>query len=100
MRITFSARNGASQHAVACVMGSLNVLRGNRLPEAGPAGARFKFGLRTEQRVIATNASVEPFIVQVPILSAEGHFSIGVTRDVKGIFGELLLPFRIGLHYL
>src|SRR5277367_2410950 len=83
MRIAFSTRYRSPNHAIAQVSGAANVLRRDRLPEARPAGSGIKLRLRVEQRVVAADAAVQTFVVQLPILSRIRDFGISVTRYVE-----------------
>src|SRR4051812_37286125 len=99
MRIAQRAGYGGPLHTKTGVVDVANVLRCNRLPEAGPARSRFKLRLRTEQRVVAADAAVKTFVVQVPIFPAEGELRIRMARDIERICRKLLTPLLVTLHH-
>ena len=76
----------------------LDILFGERRPKAGPASARLIFSLRAEESRVAADATEEALLVQIPILPGEGEFRVGVARNVKSIWRQLLPPFLFRLH--
>src|SRR4051794_1767843 len=97
MRIAQRAGYGGPLHTKTGVVDVANVLRCNRLPEARPTRSRFKLRVRTEQRVVAADAAVKTFVVQVPIFPAEGELRVRMTSDVERIRRKLRTPFLITL---
>ena len=91
------ARDGGAAHADAVVGGVMDILFGDWLPEAWPAGARVKFGLGTEERDVAADTTVNTVGVLFVGGAGVGAFSAGAAGDFIGDGGELLLPFLIGL---
>src|SRR5260370_35932509 len=59
-------------HAETVVSGNKNVFLRDWRPEAGPAGARFKFCVRGEKSVVAADAAIEPLrvIFEVGVLES------------------------------
>jgi len=72
----------------------------DRLRETWPAGARIKLGCGVEQRGITANATVETFVVQVPVLPRKRHLGAVMAGDIKHVGRKLLPPFAIALHDL
>src|ERR1035438_2941348 len=99
MRVAFRAGNRRSRHEITGVRYALNILRGDRIPEAGPPGSGVKLGLGAEQRIVTADAAVEAFFVQVPVFSGERHFGVGLAGDVESVRGELPAPLVVGLDH-
>ena len=74
MCVAQPAQNLNASHIERKVGVFAHILLGNRLPEAGPARARLEFGIRAEERRAAADATVESFIVIIPILAGKGAF--------------------------
>jgi len=96
--VAFCAGDGSADHTEARVAQLGDIFCRNGLPETGPSGAGIEFGSGIEQRVIATDAAVEAFVMQIPVLAGEGHFGVSVPRDVVSVGGELCTPLLRGLH--
>jgi hypothetical protein len=75
MSVTLTARNSSALHPQAHIAYLNDVLLRNGLPETRPTRARFKFGLRAENSVIATYATVNAVVVVIP-----GAAGIGALR--------------------
>src|SRR6266436_102717 len=71
MRVAFPAAHFGPAHAVARVAACFYILFRDGRPEAWPAGAGFKLGLRTEQRVPTAEAAIYAWIVKVVVLPAK-----------------------------
>src|ERR1700733_3080469 len=99
MGVALRAGNRCSCHEITGVRYGLNILRSDRIPEAGPPGSGVKLGLRAEQRIVTADAAVQAFFVQVPIFPAESHFGVGMAGDVESVRGELLAPLLVGLDH-
>src|SRR5208337_1451914 len=97
VRVALGAQHFVAGHTDAAVGLVLHVLLGDRLPEAGPAGAGVELGRRAEQRVLAADAAEDPLGVQVPVLAGEGALGAGEAGHVKLLGGELGAPFGVGL---
>lgn len=95
MRIALAASHLAAGTETV-VSHALDVLSGNRLPEAWPTGAGLELCLRTEQGVTAAHATVQAFGMVVPILSSEGNLRISFTGDSVFMRTKSLLPLCIG----
>src|SRR5271166_1001873 len=61
-------------HEEAVVGAGRNASRRDRLPEARPSGAGFKFGLGAEQRISIERANIAAVAMLIPILAGEGSF--------------------------
>ncbi len=77
-----------------------NVLWGDRLVVAGPAGARTKLGFRIEQGLVAADASVRALLFVIPIVAGERPFGSLFTRHVILHVGQLLPPLLGRFHDL
>jgi len=64
------------------------------------SGARLEFCRRVEQGVVAADAAVESLVVQVPIFSGIGNFSVGVASNVENAGRELLAHSSMDLTTL
>src|SRR5215472_11127216 len=98
MGVTLGALHLVAYHAQADVAAGLDVLFGDRLPEAGPAGAGIKFRRRAEKGIVAADAAEQTLRVQVPILAGESALGAGVPRDIILLGCQLGLPFGVGLY--
>src|ERR1700730_845849 len=99
MGVALGTGNRVPDHAVTRIPYSSNVLRCARLPQPRPAGTRLKLVVRAEQCVIATDAAVESLVVEIPVFSAEGDFSIPMASDIEFPRRQLLPPLIIALHH-
>src|SRR5262249_44708086 len=100
MRVAPVAGDGGTRHPETCVADFFHVLFSYRLRETWPAGARVKFCCRVEQRGITANATVETFVVEVPVLPRKRHLGSVMAGDIKRAGGEVLPPFALPLHHL
>src|ERR1700723_3727612 len=73
-----------------------DILLGDRLPEAGPAGAGLKLGFRTEEGIIAADAAIEAVIVVVPGAAGIWPLRAGKPGDLHGNRGKFLILFGVG----
>ena len=94
------AGDGGANDSEARVVRFGDVFWSNRRPEAGPSSSGIEFGRRVEQRIIAADAAINSPVVQIPVLSRKGHFSIGIAGDVVDISRQLLPPFVGRFHHL
>src|ERR1700733_3527392 len=99
VRVTAPARYGGALHSQAVVTALHDVLLGDRLPEAGPAGAGIELGARVEQLRAAADAGIQSIGVILVIRAAEGWLGPLVARDGIGQQRQLLAPLRIGLPH-
>ena len=82
MSVTLTAGNGSAFRPQAYIAYLDDVLLRNGLPEARPTRARFKFGLRAEDGVIAADAAIKTMVMVIPSAagisalraSTPGHF--------------------------
>ena len=100
MGIALRAGYCCSFHPQTVVGAGADILFGNWGPKTGPAGAGFEFCVGIEQCIIAADAAVDAFVVQVPVLSAVSSFCTFSSRDLKFIGGELFHPFGVCLDDL
>src|SRR5881396_545886 len=92
-----AARQLGSLHDQAVVGPCLDVLPGDGLPEARPAGPGLELGVRREQVVAAADALVDPLLVVVPVPSREGSLRPLFAGDLELRGCELLAPFIVRL---
>jgi len=81
--VAFGAGDRGAEHAESGVTDLGYVFFGYGSPEAGPSGTGVKFGSGVEERVIATDAAVDAFVVKVPVFPGIGDFSVGIAGDVE-----------------
>src|SRR6266852_264639 len=81
-----------SRHAVALV--GVVDHRGlvHWLPEARPAGAGLKLGLRTEERLPAAHAGIGTGVLGLPVFSGKRRLRSRLASDVILLWRQLLLP--------
>src|SRR3954469_5790225 len=66
------AANGfGAPHQKTIVLFALDILRGNRRPEARPAGAGIELGIGAKQLVTTADTTIHALFVVVPILAGE-----------------------------
>ena len=68
----------------------------DRLPEAGPAGTAFVFGVRGKERCVADDAFVNPLVFVIPRHPGEGPFGPSLLGDVILLGGETLTKLVLG----
>jgi hypothetical protein len=96
MSTAFVAHDFGTAHKPAAVFFGADVFITDRLPEAGPAGARIKFGVRIEQFITAAYTAINAGIFAVVIFTGERTFGTFLAGDMELLFGQLIMPFRIG----
>jgi len=89
-----------SAYAPAVVFCFHNVLFGDGLPEARPAGTGIELRLRRKQRRITADAAKDSSLVQVPVRAGVGHLCIGPAGYVECVGGKLSFPLRVALDDL
>src|SRR5579864_8114647 len=92
VRVALGASDCGPKHAEHGVPNLAHVFGGNGSPEAGPAGSGIKLGVGAEKRIVAADAAINSFFVQVPILAGECHLGVGVAGDFESATGKLLAP--------
>src|SRR5262249_58298517 len=97
MRVAPVAGDGGTRHPETCVADFFHVFFSYRPRETWPAGARVKFCCRVEQRGITANATVETFVVQVPVLSRKRHLGAVMAGGIKTAGGERFPPLAPAL---
>src|ERR1700691_3556007 len=90
--VAFLAGDGNAIHSERVVVDLAHIFLGDRSPEARPSSAGIEFGFGAEQGVVAADAAVEAFVVQVPIFAGVSEFGVGVTRNFEGAGGKQLAP--------
>src|SRR5262249_51199303 len=106
VRVAAGAGHAGAAYAEGVVVQLFDGFFCDRLPEAGPPGARLKLRFRTEQRGAAADAAVDSRLMVVPVLPRERHLRAVVPGDVVGAGRELLPPFVItfdhfgDMHYI
>ena len=84
MRIAERAGDRGAHHAEGLVLDLDDVLLGDRLPEARPAGAGIELRVGIEERGVAADAAVEAGGMVVPIRPGEGLLGALLAGDVEG----------------
>src|SRR5215469_1532079 len=92
-----SAARFYAGHAVTLVGVFFNPARLGWLREAGPAGARLKFGGRVEQLSATAGAVVLARLLRLPVLAGEGALGSRLAHDVVLLGRQLGTPLGIGL---
>ena len=87
--------NFCSGHEPTAVRFRFDILVGNRLPVAGPAGAGIKFGFRLKKRLATTDAVVGAFVFLLPVGPRECSLCAMLSRDTELLRGELILPLVV-----
>ena len=82
---------------IAGIAGSLDRGSGDRLPKAGPAGARLEFGPGVKQPGTTADADESSFEMAVRILAGEGWFRGLHAGDHELVVAQELLPLLVGL---
>ncbi len=83
-------------HAESAVGVLDDVVLGERLGEARPAGAAVELVQRAEKRLAGDDIDVDAGGVVVPVGVAEGRFGAGLAGDAVLLGGELLFEFFLG----
>ena len=99
VRIALFAKHFHACHSIAPVRLYADVLFGNRLPETRPSSSGFEFRLGAEQRVPATNAPVDSFLVQLVVFTGERRLRPLSSSDLKLLGCEQLLPFFLCFYH-
>lgn len=100
MSVASPTEHFVALHAVAAIAFFENIFFIYRSPETWPARPRIKLSVGFEQVVIATDATVDSFVVSVPVLAGERPFGSFSAGDFVLLSGELLFPFGIRLDDL
>src|SRR5215204_6456742 len=87
-------------HEEATVLFGLDIGFVERLPETRPARAGIVLGVRREEGRPAGHTQVDPLLLVVVILTAEGPLCALHPRDAVLLGGELILPLFFRLLYL
>src|ERR1700674_21555 len=85
VRVALGATYRCPHHAEGRVSNLANILFRNRSPEARPSRSRLKLRVRAEQSIITAHATVQTFIVHIPVLSREGSFRVCAPGNVEPI---------------
>src|SRR5262245_498864 len=95
--IAAGAQNLHPSHPVAPVLFGDDVLAGDRLEEAGPAGAGVELRVRGEEREPAADARVDALPLVVEQRPAEGPLGGLPSGDLELFAREELSPFGVRL---
>ena len=90
--VAFGAGNRRASYPQSRVTDLGYVFFGDGSPEAGPSGTGVEFGGGVEERIVAADATVDAFVVKVPVFPGIGDFSVGVAGNVEDSGAELLAP--------
>ena len=93
MSVAASADDFGPDHEESLVFDLSYIGSVDRLPETGPAGARFELGRGIEKGQVAADALVDAVFLIVPVLAAESAFGALLTRDFELLRCELRFPF-------
>ena len=80
----------------ASVHGRSDIFFRNGSPETRPSGARVELCVRAEYGIVAADATIEPFVVNI-VLAAERSFGALVAGYLVLQRAQLPLPFVVGL---
>ena len=92
MAIAARAQDLDAHHAVAAIGLGRDVLVGDRLEEARPAGARIELRVRRKQRQPATDARIDAGALVVEQRAAERPLGAMRARDRELLRRQLFLP--------
>ena len=93
--VTAGATDLAADHAVAAVGVHRDRFGVDTFPEAGPARAGIKFGIRGEKVGTTTDARIGAPALVVPIGARKGPFGAALAGDAVLLGGEALAPLGI-----
>ena len=97
---TSSAVHLRTQHKEeTAVLFGLDVLMIYGRVEAWPTRSRVVLRLRAKERHAASDASIDAFLLMIPILPRKGPLGAMLSGDPVLRGGELLSPFLFGLPY-
>jgi len=94
-----NAEDLGPDHAVGDVAQFGDVLSGEGLVKARPAGSGMELRPGGKKRQVAARAEVNAGLVIVQEVAAEGCLGSLGAQDTVGGGPELLLPLRVGLHH-
>ena len=98
--ITFGTSNCGALHAEAGVVNLSDILGCDGLPETRPARAGVEFRGWNRTAHYRSRCSGRARFVQIPVLTGEGEFGIGVARDVEGVRESCLRHWSASFHDL
>jgi hypothetical protein len=93
----FTAHDFSPAHAVGVVCFGFDILFGDWLVKAGPAGSGLIFGIGVEQLVAACGALIYAGLFGLVILAREWTFRPFHSAHLKLLGRQLLFPFLVGL---
>jgi hypothetical protein len=97
--IAFATGDCGAIHTERLITNLDDVLLGNRFPKAGPASSRVELGVGAKEGVVATDATEDSVIVEIPRAAGVGSLGRGLPSYRVGDGGELLTPFGVGLDH-
>src|SRR5215207_1155310 len=89
----------AQHEEEASVLFALHVLLIYRCVEARPTRAGIVLRLGAKERRAASDATVDAFLLEIPVLPRKGPLGAVLPSDPVLLGGELLSPFLFGLLY-
>ena len=93
MSAAAGTENFGPMHSIGVIRPLDDVLAGDRLEKAGPAGPRMEFGIRGEQRQSAAGAGINPLFFVVQQRAAKCVLRPLFAQDAELFLGQLPLPF-------
>jgi hypothetical protein len=100
MSIAFAAENLGAAHKKAVVFFRGNILFGHGRRETRPTGSRVKFGIRAKEFITAAAATVNAFLVVIPVLPGKCGLCALLPSDVELFVRQIFLPFGFALFNL
>src|ERR1700690_4517748 len=100
MRITAGTPSLSSHHAVGLIGLFCYRLLIDRLPEAWPARARFKLGVRGEQRLSTAHAGVCASVLGLPVFAGKCRLCSCLAGYLVLLRRQLLFPIFFRLRNL
>ncbi len=100
MRVALAAQYLGAIHIERRIDLRADVLGRDGRPETRPARVRIELGLRTEERVAATDAAIYSYRGPFVILVVEGRFGACVACHLVLLGREQFAPFSIALDHL
>ena len=97
--VAASAEDLGTGHAERYIAYLGDILRGEGLVKAGPAGAGVELRAGGKERQAAAGAEIDPILVVIQQVAAEGSLGALGPENAVGGSAELLLPFGVRLHH-
>src|SRR5438445_2635992 len=97
MRVAAAAVHFRAPHEPGVIGVEGDIVFGNRLPKAGPAGAGIKLRFGIEQWLTTADTLIHAIFLRVPVRSREGPLGSFLPRDLNLLRRQLLTPFLVRL---